>query len=783
MSESRDKTPDNSNAYSCVACQRPDSADNIVACDKCSDWWHYSCAGVTDSVKTAKWLCRNCFPQAAQSVSNASTSASRKARLELSMKRLEEQRELDKKLMELELEKKYLKQKYQLLEETLQEEFETRSVRSRVNEIESRQNNVRRWVEQQASEKSAAKEDDVPAVTSDNRQDVHQGPPVHITDAEDGAVGGVDCAIRDPQAVPGSNAFGNLRRTLQNCKQDQPTLQQLQELQEQLKICQLQLQQQSTPISSRRPDVSKGAIRKTHRDEIVRPAEDMPRSAVPNPMVHEAHDQHRNHRYPEPLRNPNQFAPSVPLVRHRVEVPIPSVSSFVPRGPSPEQIAARQVMTRDLPEFTGDPEEWPMFESSFNNTTAACGYNHAENLSRLQRCLKGAALKSVRYYLMSPESVPDVMKTLKMLYGRPEMIVNKLIRNVRETPSPKPEKLETLIEFGMAIRNLTQHLIAAGQQSHLSNPILLQELVDKLPAGVKLQWAQHLQNHPVASLQILSQFMTTVVDSVSKVVVYVGEPIQKHEKSKIREKGFLHAHAEANGAGAYAATKRCPICTKDDHRVPDCTSFKRISVENRWKSVTSLKLCRCCLNFHGRRTCKSTNRCGVNGCELRHHPLLHSPPPTSTTTGNQRVTQSSENHAHHHCGQSVLFRIIPVVLHGPSKSMTVFAFLDEGSSATLIEHDLIGQLGIEGQNAPLCLTWTANMSRLESKSQLVSLDISGIGQQKRYQLANVRSVKVLNLPRQTLRFGDCKKAFDTWLNFQLIVMRMLYHKFWLDSET
>ncbi|XP_073814325.1 uncharacterized protein [Musca autumnalis] len=43
---------------------------------------------------------------------------------------------------------------------------------------------------------------------------------------------------------------------------------------------------------------------------------------------------------------------------------------------------------RDLPHFHGEPEEWPLFISSFENSTAVAGYSHAENLIRLQSCLK-----------------------------------------------------------------------------------------------------------------------------------------------------------------------------------------------------------------------------------------------------------------------------------------------------------------------------------------------------------------------------------------------------------
>lgn len=60
------------------------------------------------------------------------------------------------------------------------------------------------------------------------------------------------------------------------------------------------------------------------------------------------------------------------------------------------QIAARQVVTKDLPIFYGKPEDWSLFYKRFVNSTELCGYSDAENLDRLQKCLKGTAFDAVQ---------------------------------------------------------------------------------------------------------------------------------------------------------------------------------------------------------------------------------------------------------------------------------------------------------------------------------------------------------------------------------------------------
>ncbi|XP_053698911.1 uncharacterized protein LOC128745869 [Sabethes cyaneus] len=167
------------------------------------------------------------------------------------------------------------------------------------------------------------------------------------------------------------------------------------------------------------------------------------------------------------------------------------------------------------------------------------------------------------------------------------------------------------------------------------------------------------------------------------------------------------------------------------HRLKDCRTFKSYSVDGRCRFVQQQGICRNCLNAHGRRSCRSSGVCGVNGCQYRHHPLLHFP---------RSVVSAAENHTH---------RIIPVTVHGGGKSICTYAFLDDGSSITLIEDGLVKQLGVDGEEQPLCLKWTGNMSRVENKSRTVCLSLSRDGQ-RHYELRNVRTVKELTLPSQSV---------------------------------
>lgn len=46
----------------CALCTNPDEHDDMVACDSCQLWHHYSCAKVSASVQDRKWYCPTCGP-------------------------------------------------------------------------------------------------------------------------------------------------------------------------------------------------------------------------------------------------------------------------------------------------------------------------------------------------------------------------------------------------------------------------------------------------------------------------------------------------------------------------------------------------------------------------------------------------------------------------------------------------------------------------------------------------------------------------------------------------
>lgn len=191
----------------------------------------------------------------------------------------------------------------------------------------------------------------------------------------------------------------------------------------------------------------------------------------------------------------------------------------------------------------------------------------------------------------------------------------------------------------------------------------------------------------------------------------------------------------------------------------------------RWELITKKRICRTCLFKHS-RICPISKRCGVDGCMRYHHALLHgnfknnneaqpieqaptpqagpskglvSTPPTPQAGSSKGLVST------HHSDQSILYRILPVYLYGREKKIKTFAFIDEGSSITLVEEKIAAELDLDGPPSDLCLRWTNDISRVEENSKRVNIDISGVhSNSKMFKMHGVNTVKHLQLPSQTV---------------------------------
>ncbi|XP_053699015.1 uncharacterized protein LOC128745985 [Sabethes cyaneus] len=766
----RRNPPRNGRANRVSSCQLCDELDNedMVQCDSCDMWYHFACVNVTAEVQYVDWNCFKCAAasnkQVAPPVENPSKGSlcqpgpppSLRSKGGARSGKSEARRRLKLELLKIEekkkLEQKYLDKKFEALREF---GSDTASVISYCGA--SKESKIVQWV----ADTERCGEVDSGLEPEERERFV---PSNLLEPAEHTAPN-----LRGNPDVTGCN------RTVPRVVDNNPTLSDPR-------------MSAPAPVLRGNPDVT-GCNRTVSRVVDNNPTLSGPRMVTPAPKLRANPDVTEcNCTVPRAVGNhptlsdPRMFAPgqkSTPMrlsQRAPMLPPAPPVADETVCILNRSQLAARQAVSKDLPDFSGNPEDWPLFFSVFSNSTHMCGFTNEENMLRLRKCLKGRALEAVKCRLLHPSNVGGVMSTLRMLYGRPEAIVQAIVKKVRALPSPNIDRLETVVNFALTVENLVATILACEVHDFVYNASLRYELVERLPSTLKLDWAKYSRDKPNPNLLDFSSWLYSTAEDASAVMPSATD----YSKSRFSKKdGFLNAHSEIEVASSKSYTvppttksasvseseKQCPVCKGACPNISKCKRFAELSYDARWAAVRECKRCRKCLRKHN-GSCRQQRPCGTNGCTFLHHPLLHSDErqqargfATDTIADRANGKTSYQNCNTHQGNSKLLFRILPVILYGPSKSVNVYAFIDDGSDISLMEQKLAEELGVTGSSKSLCLGWTGGAHRMETSSECMNLQISSCRNRKLYKLTSVHTVESLKIRPQSLQYSEMQVRY------------------------
>lgn len=426
------------------------------------------------------------------------------------------------------------------------------------------------------------------------------------------------------------------------------------------------------------------------------------------------------------------------------------IDSEIRYAPTQQQLAARHTLGKDLPKFSGKPRDWPIFMSSFTESTKACGYTHTENLVRLQKCLQDPAKKMVESCLRKADYVPVILETLRKLYGRPELIINDLVAQIRAHPTPKSDKLDTIVSYSVQVHNLCVTLEDPDLEDHRRNPSLVSELVTKLPTTLKIRWSEaDLDRNDVVAF---GKWLYDIGMNLCTTLPESSMPID--DKSKDKKKEILGLHKDQSDT-----KNTCLICHESCKEVAKCRTFKDASPSKRNSFVHDLKLCYRCLGKHSfQKPCENPVKCTFDSCIKNHHPMLHKLEREVSTSDDGSSVENASSYTHTANGDDTRYRYMRVTIVHGEKRVQTFAFLDEGSSVTLMTKTLAKSLGLNGKRSPLCLSWTDDtMSREDPDSEMIRCTLST---GKQTFNVNARTISSLTLPTQSLDYDSLCKEYE-----------------------
>lgn len=458
-----------------------------------------------------------------------------------------------------------------------------------------------------------------------------------------------------------------------------------------------------------------------------------------------------SHAFPNfPRHEPQQTSshpfPNFPQIPRAQSTLYPSTT-----GPTPAQLTARHTMGHSLCKFSGNPRDWPVFHTSFRETTIACGFSHNENLVRLQRSLEGNALTMVQGLLTKAENVPVIMEMLKNIFGRPDLIVGELLDKIKAHQPIKSEKFDELVAFAVEVRNLSVTLEDDDLEDYRRDPSMMKEIIARLPQNIKLRWAEYSVNKPDERHDIIkfSSWLFEIAMALCQTLPQIMATKEPEKERHFKKKTTIGFHNEHE--------KKCVCCKNAFHPIDECRSFLNANYSQKWNVIRNNRLCGRCLEPHNYKDkCPHPGpKCTKNKCERNHHPLLHK---EMSEKPNEEVVR---NFTHNMNDGNTRYRYMLVTLHYKGQKIDAYAFLDEGSSTTLMTQELADKLNAKGINKPLSLEWTdESVKRNEPQSEIITLRINIKGKGPKTVPFEARTVSSLRLPTQSLNYEEIAPKYE-----------------------
>ncbi|XP_036320010.1 uncharacterized protein LOC118734393 [Rhagoletis pomonella] len=405
-----------------------------------------------------------------------------------------------------------------------------------------------------------------------------------------------------------------------------------------------------------------------------------------------------------------------------------------------------QTKLYDLPVFSGNVEDWPLFFANFNDTTENFGYSHRQNLMRLQKCLVGPDKEAVAAMLIYPSNVPNVISELEFRFGRPDILVKFQISKLQNFPPIADNKPEQIVPFSSRVRNVVAFLKSANCQQHLANVTLLEQMVGKLPHTRQFDWAKHAATiQPYPSVEHFSEWLSELARIICLMPTNNTQG-GRQTASSGNHRRLMHIERPRDSLACYQCS--------GNHMLAQCESFKASSIQERWDLVKAQQLFFSCLRKgHSTQKCRSRRRCNISGCQRYHNQLLHNEDATMQmlrrTTPEDVIAQPLLNCQVTQSAHGQLFKILPVNIYGPKGKREILAMFDEGSSISIMEEEVAKMIGAQGGLHPLTLQWYDN-NVVTEQSHKISIEVENCATKRKFLLKEVYTVKNLNLPEQSM---------------------------------
>ena len=321
--------------------------------------------------------------------------------------------------------------------------------------------------------------------------------------------------------------------------------------------------------------------------------------------------------------NTNTNAPGLPMGN----------STFV------EKQRLLKLPVAELPKFDGNLDQWLSFKNTFKvMVESRFDVSNLVKFMYLKNCLSGEAANKIAAYDINEENYTNAWALLKDAYERKKILKSKHLDALFDIPKLIDASSKSLSRM---IDTARQHVNMLGLLDYSPRDYVVVRILERaLPNDIRLKWEESLSLDAIPTLE---DFYTFIGGVIFRLHTMERDALN----SKIIRSGKRHGERELHGAklrkneaGSRALVTSTPVsCTQcqGDHVIYRCPVFEKMSIQQRWDSMKSKKLCRNCLRKHSGEC--TSSRC--KHCNRFHHTLLHNIR-SETLTSTSATTYNSE---------------------------------------------------------------------------------------------------------------------------------------------
>ncbi|XP_063367679.1 uncharacterized protein LOC134656091 [Cydia amplana] len=474
---------------------------------------------------------------------------------------------------------------------------------------------------------------------------------------------------------------------------------------------------------------------------------------------------------PPPVVDPGTSNGTIQMLASALQ----NLTASTAKQKSDKNLLSRLCTPRDLPSYSGDSLDWLQFKQAYEESTEVCGFSPKENLWRLRKCLHGTAREAVSALMVTATSPDIVMKTLELVCGNPESILTRIMQGLRKLPSMSNEYSKDIVFFSVKVQNFIAAVHAVGRKEYLHDVNMANIILSKLPTVIISKWSDY--SFPIIAegkkprLEILGDFLDIEAVKITTTAnIHVTDQrssYQHHSKNKSDNNNANRQQTVLLQSAQARSDNKCLFCRGAKHELTECKMFKKALRKDRWRHVKRHGVCfKCLVSCHDRKNCPAP-ACDKDGCGEAHHRLLHyvqhrdtdkdatSESPDKKETAESSPTNETVSFININ-DHKVLLKVVPIKIRGPNGVFMTSAFLDDGSSISLISKSLAERAGLRGRTETMRVSGAWKDSDLECTYTVVSIDVSSLNGSETFNV-NLRAVDNLEIPEQDFRSIDCNK--------------------------